>query len=470
VSFLKRPQNIQATEGESVEFYCSANGKPKPIIKWKKDGILINNNLMNDSINNKQFHYEFYQENQILKINELNKTMDSGIYECIASNKLNLINSKSNLLINQAIKPYFQIIQQNISVFEDHPVTLECFASGQPKPQVLWYKNGKRIRTDARVYFDPFGYLAIKQIKITDIGEYQCTAENIAGISIHNFYLSVKDIYGSIISNTIIQDAIEAAKQDITKQFQKTLNNLNDKRRPKTMSDLMNILRFPKDKTLDLVISEEIYERALDIIFRYASNITFNLTNSEEFITQEILTHRQLQHISDLSGCTRHKRKVQCSSRCIIYRTFDGTCNNLNNPLKGAANTPLKRLLNADYQNGFSTPRGWNKSQSYNGYMLPNARDISNHIISTKNITNDLKYSLMLMQWGQFVDHDMGHTVMAASLNRFSNGIACRDSCTNEQPCFPIEVFHNDTLRTHLPNKCMEFVRSSAVCGTGETR
>lgn len=75
----------------------------------------------------------------------------------------------------------------------------------------------------------------------------------------------------------------------------------------------------------------------------------------------------------------------------------------------------------------------------------------------------------MLMQWGQFVDHDMDHTVMALSLNRFSNGIACKDSCANDQPCFPIEVMPNDTLREHLPGRCMEFVRSSAICGSGET-
>jgi peroxidase len=78
---------------------------------------------------------------------------------------------------------------------------------------------------------------------------------------------------------------------------------------------------------------------------------------------------------------------------------------------RGAANTALRRLLPAEYQNGFSTPRGWNKSQLYNGYMLPNARDVSTHIISTKNITEDSRFSLMLMQWGQFLDHDLDHTV-----------------------------------------------------------
>lgn len=50
------------------------------------------------------------------------------------------------------------------------------------------------------------------------------------------------------------------------------------------MSDLLALLRFPKDTTLNLALSEEIYERALDIIFRYANNITFNLTNKGFFL------------------------------------------------------------------------------------------------------------------------------------------------------------------------------------------
>jgi peroxidase len=186
-------------------------------------------------------------------------------------------------------------------------------------------------------------------------------------------------------------------------------------------------------------------------------------------VTHEILTYRQLQRISDLSGCHRFKRRVKCSQRCLKYRTFDGTCNNLENSRLGSANTALRRLLPAEYQNGFSTPRGWNKSQLYNGFMLPNARDVTTKIITTKTVTNDSKFSLMLMQWGQFLDHDISHTVMALSLNRFSNGIACRDSCTSDQPCFPIEIAANDSLRSHVPDRCMEFVRSSAVCGSGET-
>lgn len=228
----------------------------------------------------------------------------------------------------------FRIRQQSISVFEDHPITLECFAHGDPKPQVLWYKDGQRISTDSRVYFDSFGYLAITQVRVADSGEYLCRAENVAGFDVHSFRLSVKDIYGSVISPALIQNAIESARADVTKQFQRTLSTLSDRRRPKTPGDLLALLRFPKDKTLNLAVSEEIYERALDIIFRYASNITFNLS-SQEFVAQELLTHRQLQRISDLSGCSRHKRRVQCSERCLNYRSFDGTCNSLQFPLRG---------------------------------------------------------------------------------------------------------------------------------------
>ena len=40
------------------------------------------------------------------------------------------------------------------------------------------------------------------------------------------------------------------------------------------------------------------------------------------------------------------------------YRTMDGSCNNLQNPSWGASNSPLKRLLPPQYENGFNSPVG----------------------------------------------------------------------------------------------------------------
>jgi peroxidase len=120
-----------------------------------------------------------------------------------------------------------------------------------------------------------------------------------------------------------------------------------------------------------------------------------------EFVTQEILSNRQLQRISDLSGCHRHKRRVNCTQRCLNYRTFDGTCNNFENTRLGAANTPLQRLLAAEYENGFSTPKGWNKSHLQNGFSLPNPRQVS----SGNNSYSYLKILVLEIVFHSFLFH-----------------------------------------------------------------
>lgn len=44
---------------------------------------------------------------------------------------------------------------------------------------------------------------------------------------------------------------------------------------------------------------------------------------------------------------------VRCSENAK-YRTFNGSCNNLERPTWGAANTPFLRLLNAEYSDGIT--------------------------------------------------------------------------------------------------------------------
>jgi len=40
-------------------------------------------------------------------------------------------------------------------------------------------------------------------------------------------------------------------------------------------------------------------------------------------------------------------------------------------PRRGASNTPFGRWLPAEYEDGVSQPRGWNKSRTFNNFMLP---------------------------------------------------------------------------------------------------
>jgi len=71
----------------------------------------------------------------------------------------------------------------------------------------------------------------------------------------------------------------------------------------------------------------------------------------------------------------------------------------------------------------------------------------------------------MLMQWGQFVDHDITHTPTVKGEDE--SGILC---CSEDgqilprgdgnRECFPVEIPANDRLYSRFNQRCMEFVRS----------
>ena len=81
------------------------------------------------------------------------------------------------------------------------------------------------------------------------------------------------------------------------------------------------------------------------------------------------------------------------------YQTLDGTCNNLNNPVLGSANTAFIRLPGAkpDYADGLSTPR-----QAKDGNELPNARRLSFKLFTNKEQPSAIM-SHMAMTWGELL-------------------------------------------------------------------
>jgi len=90
------------------------------------------------------------------------------------------------------------------------------------------------------------------------------------------------------------------------------------------------------------------------------------------------------------------------SASAQIYRSFDGSQNNLNNPFWGAANTQLTRIVHPDYADGISVPK------LDLTYDRPNPRVISNRLFAqTTTISNGLALSDFIWAFGQFIDHDI---------------------------------------------------------------
>ena len=94
-----------------------------------------------------------------------------------------------------------------------------------------------------------------------------------------------------------------------------------------------------------------------------------------------------------------------CPSACDgteDYRSIDGCCNNINRKDSGSTNQAFARFLDPVYEDGVETPRGGLSTSS-----LPNARLVSRMVHRTKNREVNKNISLMVMQFGQFLDHDI---------------------------------------------------------------
>lgn len=87
------------------------------------------------------------------------------------------------------------------------------------------------------------------------------------------------------------------------------------------------------------------------------------------------------------------------------YRTLSGHCNNLNYPDWGAALSPFKYILPPERHDGLSEPREYGKDL----HPLPSARVVSSQIHNDR-VTHDHAVTVMLIAWGQIIDHDITFT------------------------------------------------------------
>uniref|UniRef100_A0A2M3ZYF0 Putative peroxidase n=1 Tax=Anopheles triannulatus TaxID=58253 RepID=A0A2M3ZYF0_9DIPT len=138
------------------------------------------------------------------------------------------------------------------------------------------------------------------------------------------------------------------------------------------------------------------------------------------------------------------------------YRTLDGTCNNLQNPSWGAANTAYGRLIEADYGDGVKSPR-----KATSGSELPSARLLSMKLFGDEHVVEPA-FTLLSMQFGQLVAHDMGFTSGGADILPCCSG---GKPVSNPVPrCYPIPVPSDDPVMGSAGVQCLDFLRTITDC------
>ncbi|EZA49565.1 uncharacterized protein LOC105284479 isoform X2 [Ooceraea biroi] len=173
----------------------------------------------------------------------------------------------------------------------------------------------------------------------------------------------------------------------------------------------------------------------------------------------ELPLSRNIERTSLRQQCPQ-RNPPQCPPASLRYRTSDGSCNNLQNLWWGSAMSTMQRFLPPEYHDGVQSIR-----RSKDGRALPSARDITNLIHEDKDVPL-ASVTHMLMQWGQFVDHDLTATGQSRGFNGtvprccLQRGIGFQPPEFMHPDCLPIAVNPHDSFYGLLGVRCLEFLRS----------
>ena len=223
-------------------------------------------------------------------------------------------------------------------------------------------------------------------------------------------------------------------------------------------------------------------ERKLEELKKQTQAKTASIEQKAETLAEELfhkpgslLTQEELAHISTESGCVNETAASFRFCRNLLtintFRTINGVCNNRRYPSQGASATRFRRLQPPVYEDGISSMRGAMQAQTLsedldvslittvNPFLppYPSARTVSKSIVRDRE-QNELDFTHLLMQFGQFLDHDMD---LGPELEEECEG------CTFTETCQPIPVARDDDtfgLGTPQNGDCLSFRRAIPVC------
>ncbi|XP_021100759.1 receptor-type tyrosine-protein phosphatase S isoform X17 [Heterocephalus glaber] len=190
--FIREPKDQIGVSGGVASFVCQATGDPRPRVTWNKKG---------KKVNSQRFETIEFDESSgaVLRIQPLRTPRDENVYECVAQNSAGeiTVHAKLTVLREDQLPPGFPNIDMGpqLKVVErTRTATMLCAASGNPDPEITWFKdflpvdpnasNGriKQLRSETFESTPIRGALQIESSEETDQGKYECVATNSAGV------------------------------------------------------------------------------------------------------------------------------------------------------------------------------------------------------------------------------------------------------------------------------------------------
>ncbi|CAI4227210.1 unnamed protein product [Auanema sp. JU1783] len=128
---LEPPQDVTQSEESTTELECLASGHPEPIIRWSMNGIPLHE-LKEDS------RRLILDNGRILRLKELNHDVDTGVYQCNASNPLGYIYANAYVHVRAHAPRFLMPTQRVWKVVIHSTVSLNCDVDAAPEAIVRW--------------------------------------------------------------------------------------------------------------------------------------------------------------------------------------------------------------------------------------------------------------------------------------------------------------------------------------------
>ncbi|XP_028912120.1 receptor-type tyrosine-protein phosphatase delta isoform X34 [Ornithorhynchus anatinus] len=199
--FTRTPVDQTGVSGGVASFICQATGDPRPKIVWNKKG---------KKVSNQRFEVIEFDDGSgsVLRIQPLRTPRDEAIYECVASNSVGEISVSTRLTVLREDQiprgfPTIDMGPQLKVVERTRTATMLCAASGNPDPEITWFKDFLPVDTSnnngriKQLRSESIGALQIELSEESDQGKYECVATNSAGTRYSapaNLYVRVRRV------------------------------------------------------------------------------------------------------------------------------------------------------------------------------------------------------------------------------------------------------------------------------------
>uniref|UniRef100_A0A7E4UTJ4 Hemicentin-1 n=1 Tax=Panagrellus redivivus TaxID=6233 RepID=A0A7E4UTJ4_PANRE len=161
------PSEVKIIAGSERTIKCHVKGVPKPDVTWKKNGETVEVSGTGE----RYIHIAKAQPS------------DAGRYTCIAANRAG--ERRHNIQVHVLVPPVIAENERILKAIEGNAVSLKCAASGVPKPEIRWFKNGIILPNATEEE------LLLPNLTSADATKYSCEARNEAGSTNADFVVDV---------------------------------------------------------------------------------------------------------------------------------------------------------------------------------------------------------------------------------------------------------------------------------------